>query len=138
MDIRSIVDKNVIFKVLDLYVNKRFSYFIEPYKQIYNIINVDLCNQNGEIDTDAFVNFIDKVDKDYKKTGLNLRVHPLISQNGWYSVRSQEVGKVGYRSKDIDCRLYLCLANEDIHKFSSYLYEKYKQVGEVFIGFGLL
>lgn len=38
MDIRSIVDKNVIFKVLDLYVNKRFSYFIEPYKQIYNII----------------------------------------------------------------------------------------------------
>ena len=31
MDIRSIVDKNVIFKVLDLYVNKRFSYFIEPY-----------------------------------------------------------------------------------------------------------
>ena len=105
MDIRSIVDKNVIFKVLDLYVNKRFSYFIEPYKQIYNIINVDLCNQNGEIDTDAFVNFIDKVDKDYKKTGLNLRVHPLISQNGWYSVRSQEVGKVGYRSKDIDCRL---------------------------------
>ena len=25
MDIRSIVDKNVIFKVLDLYVNKRFS-----------------------------------------------------------------------------------------------------------------
>ncbi len=128
MDIRSIVDKNVIFKVLDLYVNKRFSYFIEPYKQIYNIINVDLCNQNGEIDTDAFVNFIDKVDKDYKKTGLNLRVHPLISQNGWYSVRSQEVGKVGYRSKDIDCRLYLCLANEDIHKFSSYLYEKYKQV----------
>lgn len=70
MDIRSIVDKNVIFKVLDLYVNKRFSYFIEPYKQIYNIINFDLCNQNGEIDTDAFVNFIDKVDKDYKKNWI--------------------------------------------------------------------
>lgn len=127
MNMKSIINQDTVFRILDLYVNKRYRDFVDQYKQIYNIVNVELCNQKGDIDRASFNKFVDEIDSDYRKTGLNLGVHPLINQIGWLSVRSHDVGRPGYKSDDIDCRLYICLASKDIHKFSSYLYEKYKK-----------
>lgn len=53
MDMKSVINQDVVFRVLDLYANKEYRSFVDSYKQIYNVINVDLCNQKGDIDVDS-------------------------------------------------------------------------------------